>query len=72
MHAQAGDRIIVRSQHVGGPVREAEILEVAHPDGSPPYRVRWADSGREALFEPGSDAYVDRGHDGEDDRPGRA
>ena len=26
--------------------------------GGPPYRVRWGDSGHEALFFPGSDAYV--------------
>jgi hypothetical protein len=65
MHAHKGDRIVVRSQHVGGPVRDAEVLEVEHADGSPPYRVRWSDSGHEALFYPGSDAYVDH-----PDRPG--
>jgi hypothetical protein len=59
MHARKGDRIVIRSQHVDGPVRDAEILEVKHPDGSPPYLVRWSDTGHEGLFFPGPDAYVD-------------
>ncbi len=59
MHAKPGDRIVIRSRTIGGPVRDAEVLEVEHEDGSPPYRVRWSDSGHEALFFPGSDAYVD-------------
>lgn len=59
MHAQEGDRIVVRSQHVGGHVRDAEILEVRHPDGSPPYVVRWSDTGHEGLYFPGPDAYID-------------
>lgn len=59
MHAQPGDRIVIRSHTVGGPVRDAEVLEVEHEDGSPPYRVRWSDNGHEGLFFPGADAYVD-------------
>lgn len=66
MFAHKGDRIVVRSQHVGGPVRDAEVLEVEHEDGSPPYRVRWSDTGHEALFFPGPDAYVD--HNEQDHR----
>jgi len=57
MYAERGDRLVVRS-HAGLPGRDAEILEVVHPDGSPPYRVRWSDNGHEALVFPGSDAYV--------------
>lgn len=59
MYAHKGDRIVIRSQHVGGPVRDAEILEVEQEDGSPPYRVRWSDNGHEALFFPGPDAVID-------------
>ncbi len=59
MFARKGDRIVVRSIHLDGPVRDAEILDVQHEDGSPPYRVRWSDSGHESLFFPGPDAYVD-------------
>lgn len=56
MNASAGDRIIIRGHHIGEPDRDCEILEVLGTDGGPPYRVRWGDSGHEALFFPGSDA----------------
>ena len=52
MHAAKGDRLIVHSQHVDGPVRDAEILEVRGADGAPPFLVRWSDSGHESLFFP--------------------
>ncbi|GAA4381818.1 DUF1918 domain-containing protein [Nocardioides caricicola] len=58
MFATVGDRLIVRSAQVGGPVRDGEIVEVRHEDGSPPYVVRWSDTGREALVYPGDDAVV--------------
>jgi hypothetical protein len=59
MLADVGDRLVVRSTHVDGPVRNGEIIEVRHTDGSPPYVVRWSDSGQEALVYPGPDAYVE-------------
>ena len=59
MLAAVGDRLVVRSTHIDEPVRDGEILEVTHPDGSPPYLVRWSDNGHEALVFPGPDAYVE-------------
>lgn len=59
MTAAVGDRMVVRSLHVDGPVRDGEILEVRHADGSPPYVVRWSDTGHESLYFPGPDAYVE-------------
>ena len=59
MHAAKGDRLIVHSQHVDGPVRDAEILGVRGADGAPPFLVRWSDSGHESLFFPGADATVE-------------
>lgn len=59
MIATAGDRLVVRSQHLDGPVRDGEILEVRGDNGAPPYVVRWSDSGHEALVFPGPDAYVE-------------
>jgi len=41
-------------------VRDGEIVAVEHDDGSPPYWVRWSDTGHESLFYPGPDAQVDR------------
>jgi hypothetical protein len=59
MKARVGDRLVIRSRQVDGAVRDAEIIELRHPDGSPPYVVRWSDSGHEALVFPGDDAYVE-------------
>ena len=56
LHASVGDRLVVRSFH--GANRDAEILEVRHEDGTPPYVVRWSDTGHEALVFPGADAHV--------------
>ena len=39
-------------------MRDAEILEITHPDRSPPYRVRWSDNGHEALVFPSPEAHV--------------
>jgi hypothetical protein len=58
MHAKVGDRLVIRGHRVGDPVRDAEILEVRHEDGSPPYLVRWSDTGHEGLVYPGPDAEV--------------
>lgn len=59
MFAAVGDRLVIHSQHVDGPTRDAEILAVRHEDGSPPYLVRWSDTGHESLFFPGPDATVE-------------
>jgi hypothetical protein len=58
MHAEVGDRIVIRSHRVGEAERDAEVLETG-PGGGPPFRVRWGDDGHEGLFFPGSDAYVE-------------
>jgi len=58
MRAEVGDRLIVRSLHVGEPDRDGEVLEVRGKDGAPPYLVRWSDDGHEGLFYPGSTTVV--------------
>lgn len=63
MRASVGDRLVVRGHHLDDPVRDGEILEVRHEDGSPPYRVRWSDTGHESLVFPGPDAYVEHYED---------
>jgi hypothetical protein len=57
MKASPGDRLVVRP--LTAPLRDAEILEVHGPDGSPPYLVRWSDDGHEGLVFPGSDASIE-------------
>ena len=59
MHATIGDRLVVRSTHVGETMRDGEILEVHGENGGPPYLVRWSDNGHESLTFPGPDAYVE-------------
>ena len=58
MHASTGDRIIIKGHRIGEPDRDCEVLETRGPDGTEPFLVRWGDSGHEALFFPGSDAFV--------------
>ncbi|MBI4941410.1 MAG: DUF1918 domain-containing protein [Actinobacteria bacterium] len=57
MKAAVGDRLVVRSAHVDGPVRDGEVIEVRGHDGEPPFVVRWED-GHEGLYFPGSDTVV--------------
>lgn len=58
LHAQPGDRLVVRAHHQGQAPRDAEVLEVLGEDGGPPFRVRW-DDGSEAEIFPGSDVFIE-------------
>lgn len=49
---------MVASTRLNGPVREGHVVELRHPDGSPPYVVKWSDDGQQALFFPGPDAHL--------------
>ena len=72
MRAAVGDRIVTASSVVGGAVRDGVVTECSHSDGSPPYRVKWSDTGEESLVFPGSDTFVDPGAPagaGEPDEP---
>ena len=59
MKATVGDRILIAAASLGKPVRDAEILEVRGPGGTPPYLVQWSDDGRQTLFFPGPDAHLE-------------
>lgn len=58
MRAQVGDWIVVESTHLDQPRREGKVVELRHPDGSPPYMVQWQHSGETTLAFPGPDARV--------------
>jgi hypothetical protein len=58
VHAEVGDWLVVRSRLLDQPVRTGEIVEVRHPDGSPPYVVHWLDDERLSVVFPGADAVV--------------
>jgi hypothetical protein len=59
LRASAGDRLVIRGHQLGEKTRDGEILEVVGENGRPPFRVRWSDTGREALLFPGADAMVE-------------
>ena len=59
MFAAVGDRLVIHGHRVGDHERYAEILDIRHEDGSPPYLVRWSDSGQEGLVFPGPDAFIE-------------
>ena len=59
MKASVGDRIVVASTVVDQPLRDGEVVEVRHPDGSPPYVVQWSDTGERTLVFPGPDARIE-------------
>lgn len=58
MRAHVGDEIVVRGTGAGVIARDGEVVGVHHPDGSPPYDVRWEDTDRVTLYFPGPDAYI--------------
>jgi hypothetical protein len=59
MKAHVGDRIVLAGVHVGDPRRVGVVTALRHEDGTPPYVVRWLDTGHEALIFPGPDARVE-------------
>lgn len=60
MLAKIGDRLILEGTHVGDPRRIGIVIELRHSDGTPPYVVRWLDTGRQALVFPGAEAKLER------------
>lgn len=59
LHADPGDRLVVRGHRRGEPERDAEIVEVFGDDRAPPYLVCWADDGHVSRVYPSSDVYVE-------------
>ncbi|WP_099021705.1 DUF1918 domain-containing protein [Mycolicibacterium palauense] len=58
MKATIGDWLVVKSATTGKSEQRGLVLETHGADGSPPFLVRWLDSGHEALMYPGPDAVV--------------
>jgi hypothetical protein len=59
LNAKVGDRLVIDGLHVGGERRVGVITALRHPDGTPPYEVRWLDSGHAALVFPGPEAHIE-------------
>lgn len=58
MKAKVGDWLVIKGATVDRPDQRGLIAEVHSSDGSPPYVVRWLDSGHTATVFPGPDAIV--------------
>jgi hypothetical protein len=52
VQAHAGDWLIVPIDRDGAHVGRAQVVAVTHPDGTPPFRVRWFDDDHESLLIP--------------------
>lgn len=59
VHAHSGDHIVIEGGKVGAHRRDGEVLETHGPDGTPPFLVRWTDTGQEGLVYPGPDAHIE-------------
>jgi len=58
MQAQPGQWIVVHGRNVDAHVREGQIDELLHADGSPPYLVHWMDDDSRSVVFPGPDATI--------------
>ena len=59
MAAHVGDWLLVPTDSSGGHVRRGQVVGIPHPDGSPPYRVRWLDDEHESLLFPPPDTRLE-------------
>ncbi|MFC3994102.1 DUF1918 domain-containing protein [Actinoplanes siamensis] len=62
MKAHIGDRIVVAGVHVGIENRVGVITGIDHPDGSPPYTVKWINDDHTTLFYPGPESWIEPSH----------
>ena len=58
MEAEVCDWLVVKGPIVDRCERRGLITEVHSADGTPPFVVRWLDTGHEAMVFPGPDALV--------------
>lgn len=56
---KVGDRIVIEPGAAPSKRRIGIVTGLRHPDGSPPYTVRWLDTERESLFFPGVTARIE-------------
>lgn len=61
MKAQIGDRVVVEGTNLGDRRRVGIVVRLRHPDGTPPYVVRWLDDEHESLMFPGPTTHVESG-----------
>ena len=59
MHAERGDRIVIRGKTVETPDRHGEVIEVRGTEADPHYLVRFSE-GHESVIYPGADFVIER------------
>jgi hypothetical protein len=59
MRAHVGDWLVIPDDPGRGHVRRGQVVAVPHPDGSPPFRVRWLADDHETLVFPPPDAHLE-------------
>jgi Domain of unknown function (DUF1918) len=59
MKAKVGDQLVIDGTNLGESRRVGVVTGVAHPDGSPPYTVRWLNDDHESVVFPGPTARVE-------------
>jgi len=59
MNAHIGDQLVVEGTRIGDARRIGVITAIPHDDGTPPYQVRWLDTGHTSLIFPGVEAHVE-------------
>lgn len=58
MKANVGDCLVAEGPSVGHGRRECVVLSVRHPDGTPPFEVKWTDTGKISVLFPGPDMHL--------------
>jgi hypothetical protein len=61
MKANVGDRLVIDGTNLGERRRIGVVTKVSHPDGTPPYVVRWINDNHESVVFPGPTARVEGG-----------
>ena len=59
MKAKVGDRLVIDGTNLGNRRRVGVVTGVPHPDGTPPFVVRWLDDNHESVVFPGPTARVE-------------
>jgi hypothetical protein len=70
MQAHVGDWIDLPEGPGHPHLRRGLVVGVNHPDGTPPYHVRWLDDERESVLIPPPDAHIGRSSSTAADRGG--
>jgi Domain of unknown function (DUF1918) len=58
--AEVGDWIVLPDVHGHTHGRRGQVVALLHPDGTPPYRVRWLDDDHESVLFPPPDVVVEQ------------